>query len=168
MMTLGDILVATDFSEPATAAYCYGKDFARAHGATLHVLHVVGDLNNIAISDSGVDLNPVQRQIEEDAATQLTELTRADASGLHIRTAVLVSSVPARTILSYARDEHIDLIVIGTQGRTGLARLFLGSVAQHMVQSAPCPVLTVHHPERDFVHPDALQVIDRSIPVTGA
>jgi nucleotide-binding universal stress UspA family protein len=65
----------------------------------------------------------------------------------------------ARAILEYARDAHVDAIVVGTHGRGKLAQLFMGSVAEKVVRYAPCPVLTVRHPEHEFVLPDALQTV---------
>ena len=60
---------------------------------------------------------------------------------------------PFEEIVRFAREKDIDLIVMGTHGHTGLAHLFLGSVAEKVVRRAPCPVLTVRHPEHEFVHP---------------
>lgn len=58
-------------------------------------------------------------------------------------------------ILKYANDQNVDLIVIGTHGRGPLGHMVMGSVAERIVRKAICPVLTVHHPERGFVLPDA-------------
>jgi nucleotide-binding universal stress UspA family protein len=60
---------------------------------------------------------------------------------------------PVVEIVRYARDAEIGLIVIGTHGRGGLAHVFLGSVAENVVRKAPCPVLTVRHPQHEFVMP---------------
>jgi nucleotide-binding universal stress UspA family protein len=60
---------------------------------------------------------------------------------------------PFMEILGYAKDRHVDLIVIGTHGRSGLRHVLLGSVAERVVRKAPCPVLTIRHPEHDFVMP---------------
>jgi nucleotide-binding universal stress UspA family protein len=86
-------------------------------------------------------------------------LTDEDRRVLRAQPMVLTASRPTDAILSYARDVNADLIVMGTHGRTGVAHLFMGSVAEHVVRAAPCPVLTVRHPEREFVQPDALQVV---------
>ena len=60
---------------------------------------------------------------------------------------------PFLEILHTAQDQNADLIVLGTHGRTGLAHVLMGSVAERVVQKAPCPVLTVRHPDRKFKHP---------------
>ena len=65
----------------------------------------------------------------------------------------VAEGLPFTEILRVAREKDIDLIVMGTHGHTGLAHVFLGSVADKVVRRAPCPVLTVRHPEHEFVHP---------------
>jgi nucleotide-binding universal stress UspA family protein len=67
---------------------------------------------------------------------------------------VITSSSPAQSIVDYARDNQIDLIVMGTHGRGGAPAFLIGSVAERVVRTAPCPVLTVRHPERDFMRPE--------------
>jgi nucleotide-binding universal stress UspA family protein len=83
------------------------------------------------------------------------QLTADDRQLLGARTTVKVSDEPADAIGNYAKAEAVDLIVIGTHGRTGLERVLLGSVAERVIRIAPCPVLTVRHPEHEFVVPDA-------------
>lgn len=161
MIAIKNILVATDFSEPSDAALLYGKNFARTYGAALHVLHVVDDLSGRVIATPvavPADLGKLQMDLEEDARHTLDGLlTREDRKALHAHDVLLTSTRPADAIVSYARDAKIDLIIMGTHGRTGISHFFMGSVAQHVVRLAPCPVLTVRHPEREFVQPDALQ-----------
>jgi len=157
MITLRNVLVATDFSEPSDAALAYGRALAAHFGATLHVLHVA---QNIYISTFGAEnyaaVAPgLQQQLEDDARRHLDELLiDSDKSGPATIPAVLTSSSPALAIVDYAQDHHIDVIVMGTRGRGGLAHLVMGSVAERVVRLAPCPVLTVRHPEHEFVRPD--------------
>jgi nucleotide-binding universal stress UspA family protein len=68
---------------------------------------------------------------------------------------VITSDAPAVAIVDYAARGKIDLIVTGTHGRGGVAHMVMGSVAERIVRTAPCPVLTVRHPEHEFVLPDA-------------
>jgi universal stress protein A len=161
MITLKQILVATDFGEPADNAMTYGRHFARAFSATLHVVHVVNDLATAApLSEVPMDLTKVQAQLTAEAQASLDALvTDDDRRSLDVRPIILTSASPARAILDYAREVHADIIIVGTHGRGGLAEFFLGSVAQKIVRSAPCPVLTVRTNEREFVHPDALTVV---------
>ena len=163
MITLKNILVATDFSDCSDAAFLYGRNFARAFDATVHLLHVVSDLSSHVVQAGVVmDLDELQRDLEDEARKRLDAIAEAEKGVLRVRPVVLTSSATAHAIVGYARDEAIDLIIVGTHGRTGLTHFVMGSVAQHVVRAAPCPVLTVRHPEREFARPDALQVVERS------
>jgi nucleotide-binding universal stress UspA family protein len=83
------------------------------------------------------------KDLEGDAQKRLNgALPSADRQRFNVRTSVQVGD-PAIQIVEYARLESIDLVVIGTHGRSGVAHLVLGSVAERVVRSAPCPVLTV-------------------------
>lgn len=159
MIAIKNILVATDFSAPSDAALIYGKDFARTYGAALHVLHVADDLGGRMTPVTVMpDVGKLQMQLEADARQRLEGLlTAEDRKVLRARSVLRTSSQTAEAIVSYARDTLIDLIIVGTHGRTGLSHFFMGSVAQHVVRMAPCPVLTIRHPEREFVRADALQ-----------
>ena len=162
MTTLHNVLVATDFSEPSDNALLYGRELAARFGATLHVLHVVQNINLSAYAaENFASLDPgLQTQIEDEARRQLDELLiDSDKSGPPTVPAVLTSNTPALAIITYARDHHIDVIVMGTHGRGALAHLVMGSVAERVVRLAPCPVLTVRRPEREFVHPDTLAAV---------
>lgn len=158
MMALKNILVATDFGEASGAALAYGRELARTFGATLHVLHVADDVYMRLGGDAYVGVLPeLQRDIEASANKQLDDLLiDNDAHPLTVKRAVVTSAATAVAIVQYARDTTIDLIVVGTHGRGAMAHLLMGSVAERVVRTANCPVLTVRHPEHDFVLPDAL------------
>lgn len=153
MIKIERILVATDFSEVADAALEYGRTLADHFHASLHLLHVAGDLLAVNMGVAGVvpDLNDVQREGEEAARRQLSEQLHSHEAATVVRGEVLTSNAPAQTIVEYAKTKGMDLIVIGTKGRSGVSRLLLGSVAERVVRTAPCPVLSVHHPEHEFV-----------------
>jgi nucleotide-binding universal stress UspA family protein len=141
------ILVPTDFSAPSEAALTYGRRLANELDAALHLLHISENpFLRAVVSD--------RRSLEEGAARWLQDhLTDADRR----RGAVAVveqSDEPASEILRYAESADIDLIVMGTHGRTGLAHLVLGSVAEAVVREAPCPVLTVHTETVATTRPD--------------
>lgn len=161
MIALKSILVATDFGEASGAALAYGRELARTFGATLHVLHVADDVYVRLGGDAYMAVLPeLQRDLEVAAQKQLDELLiDNDPVPLPVKTAVITSSATAAAIVQYARDLDIDLIVVGTHGRGAMAHLLMGSVAERVVRSASCPVLTVRHPEHDFVMPDALATI---------
>lgn len=165
MITLKNVLVAIDFGEASETALAYGRELARMAGATLHVLHVVENVIAGAVGVEGyvTDFASLQREVEESARKQLDSMvTDEDRRTLAAKTVTKTSNSPALSIVSYARDAHIDLIIVGTHGRGGMAHLFMGSVAERVVRTAPCPVLTVRNPEHGFVLPDALQVVARA------
>jgi universal stress protein A len=117
------ILAATDFSDSADAALDVAARYARALQATLHVLHVF-----------------------TPEALGITVLLADTAARVGPEVPVTVAATggdPAEENLRYARREPIDLIVVGTHGRTGVSRAILGSVAERVVRGAPCPVLVV-------------------------
>jgi nucleotide-binding universal stress UspA family protein len=162
MITLKNILVATDFSEPSDAALTYGRALARNFEATLHVVHVVDIVSAVVYGAEAyaVSMPEMQQEVEEAARKQLTGLLiDNDPSPLPTRSAILTSNAPAAAIVNYAASERIDLIVAGTHGRGAVAHLLMGSVAERVVRTAPCPVLTVRHPEHEFVTPDALVAV---------
>ena len=166
MIALKKILVATDFSEPSEAVLAYGRELARRFGAALTVLHTVEDILSRSYGfDGGVTLNDpeMQRQIEASARQQVdAAISDEDREQLKAKGVILVSHSPASAITSYAREWGIDLIVMGTHGRGGFAHLLMGSVSERVVQTAPCPVLTVRHPEHEFVLPDALVAVAKA------
>ena len=96
----------------------------------------------------------VENQIESSkkAAAEAMEAMRAELGDAPVEAQVLMGS-PHVEIVRYARREDVDLIILATHGRTGLAHALIGSVAEKVVQMAPCPVLTIKHPEHEFVLP---------------
>jgi nucleotide-binding universal stress UspA family protein len=161
MIALKQILVATDFGEASATALAYGRELARRFGSILHVLRVVDDVGVRLASASGLpyDTTRLQADLDEAERRQLEQLlTEEDRRELQVKLVQVVSSAPAREIVDYATTAHIDLAILGTHGRGGMAHLFLGSVAERVVRTAPCPVLTVRTQEREFIGPDALQI----------
>jgi len=165
MIVLKKILVATDFSEPSEAALAYGREFARTFGAQLIVANVVDDvLTRVYGADGFVMMDPdLQRQVEAAARRQLdVVLDDEDRGALGAEGVILTSNVPASALVAYARERGVDVIVMGTHGRGGVAHLVMGSVAERVVRTAPCPVLTVRHPEHEFIRPDALVAVTQA------
>ena len=165
MITLKNILVATDFSEPSDAALTYARALARNFKATLHVLHVVGNVSSSVYATEGyvAALPELQQELEDAARKQLDDLLiDNDERPLPTRPVLITSNAPAATIVEYAKRETIDLIVAGTHGRGAVAHLLMGSVAERVVRTAPCPVLTVRHPEHEFVIPDTLVAVAKA------
>ena len=165
MILLKKILVATDFSEPSDNALAYGQDLARTFGAKLVVLHVVDNIAGRAYGPEGFILTEphLQDDLEAGAFTQLdTVVSAEDRDMLKAETIVLTSNAPAAAITTYAQQSNVDLIVMGTHGRGAVAHLLMGSVAERVVRTAPCPVLTVRRPEHEFVLPDALVAVAKA------
>jgi len=153
MIQINSILVAFDFSDTSKSALTYGRNLARAFGGRLHVLHVAD-----VIATSAAQFYPEGPGDPEARATflatnQLREVLAGEGAN-DSQPAVCVAPDPAIEIVAYAKDAHTDLIVIGTHGRTGVSRFLMGSVAEHVVRTAPCPVLVVRPSEHDFVVPD--------------
>jgi nucleotide-binding universal stress UspA family protein len=163
MILLKKILVATDFGEASDAALSYGRDLARTYGATLHVLHVAENLVVRYADDAALALLPqLQADIDEAARKRMAALvTDEDRTMLHAKPVVLAARGTAEAIVEYAKTYNVDIIVMGTHGRGGFAHLLMGSVAERVVRTAPCPVLTVRHPEHEFIVPDALVAVAR-------
>jgi nucleotide-binding universal stress UspA family protein len=156
MIALKKVLVATDFSEAADAALAYGRALARTFGATLHVLHVADDMYMKLGGDAYAGVLPdLQQDVEYHARQRLaTLLVDNDPSPMPTEPVVITAGATAPAIVNYAIAADIDLIVVGTHGRGRVAHLLMGSVAERVVRTAHCPVLTVRHPEHDFVVPD--------------
>jgi nucleotide-binding universal stress UspA family protein len=159
VINLTNILVATDFGEAAGAALIYGGALARHFTATLHVVHVVGNVTSMAYGGAGpiATLPQIQREIEDAAREQLNGLT-VDLEGarLPMRRILLASERPAEALAEYALEARVNLLVTGTHGRGVVGHLLLGSVAERIVRIAPCPVLTVRHPQQEFIVADGL------------
>jgi nucleotide-binding universal stress UspA family protein len=159
---LKNILVATDFSAPSEAALIYGRELARTFGASLTVVHVVENLMARAIGPDGILLaDPdMQADVESRANARLDALLDdEDRRELGAKACVLVSNTPSVAIVDYARDGAIDLIVMGTHGRGAVGHLLMGNVAERVVRTARCPVLTVREHERELLRPDALVAV---------
>ena len=146
MIQLRRILMASDFSLYSQEAQDYAVYLARSLGVDLHLLHV---FEPSYYSHTGVTsrIHPEVRQwFEEIRKTEqmklntLTEEVRSQGVKVH---AVFKEGNPFLEILKAAGEIQADLIVMGTHGRTGLAHVLMGSVAERVVRKAPCPVLTV-------------------------
>ena len=150
MIALKNILVPHDFSETSVAAMRYAVELARMFNAKLHIVHV-SDRARFEMATEfplGLDVSL------EDAVRERLSRIMALPEQLELKPTFLVlSGAPAVEIVRYANDQAINLIVMGTHGRGVVAHALIGSVAEKVVRHAPCPVLTVRHPEREFVMP---------------
>ena len=145
---LRKICVPSDFSEHADHALAYGLNIAGRYGCDLHVLHVAEDAQDMAEAKALAAASPL---LVTDFLDKLE--AEAEAAELEARLGevgivrAFRAGDPADEICRYVEEEEIDLVVIGTHGRTGLERLMMGSVAESLVRRCPCPVLSVRLPQ---------------------
>jgi nucleotide-binding universal stress UspA family protein len=140
MLPIRIIVHPTDFSENSNAAFEMACALANDYRASLYVVHVeppspvFAELG--AIPPTFVDREALERQLDAiQSRNPAVKITR-----------LLLGGDEATEILAFAERAHADLIVMGTHGRTGLGRLFMGSVAEEVLRRAPCPVLTIKNP----------------------
>ena len=141
------ILVPIDFSAPSDAALEYARTVATRFGASLHLLHVAEDPYRAFYSAEVYvpEVEGLREEILSDSLTRLKALLRTpDLTELHAAAEAVIGT-PASTIVEYAAGRGMDLIVMGTHGRGGMSHLLLGSVAERVVRTASCPVLTVRN-----------------------
>ena len=147
------VLCPVDFSECSNHALEYAKAFAQTHQARLILVHVIPPSVYAAPADPFLsDLSTqYEQQLRESAEKQLHTLTlEIEKQGLRV-SAETLNGPAYLQIAEAAKREESDLIVMGTHGLTGIKHALMGSVAEKVVRMAPCPVLTVKHPEHDFV-----------------
>jgi len=151
MADIERITYACDFSPASLAAFPHALRIAKATSAELTILHVM-----LGPGPLFVDAGYVPQQVWDDAYARVraetdTEMdrliTRAVEAGVRAKASIVEGAIAADAIVKAAADAKSDLLVLGTHGRTGVARFFLGSVAGRVVATAPCPVLTVRPPE---------------------
>jgi nucleotide-binding universal stress UspA family protein len=153
------ILVPTDFSETAETALYYAKELARQFDAELHLLHVCEDPMLLSgwptfsagpTSDVGEEAAVLREQLK-------TLVPAGDGKPLATEVHVIVGQPTGLAIAQYALDGEFELIVMGTHGRGVVTHALLGSVAEKVVRSAPCPVLTIRHPSHRKAAADQLR-----------
>jgi nucleotide-binding universal stress UspA family protein len=145
MMTVSRILVPVDFSEHSARALDCAKTLAEKFGASLHVLTVVSD--PLVLPDPGPWYVPLPEGyldgLRQDAESRLRGLLTAAEQRQFRAESSVTTGDPYREILEFVKRSSIDLIVMGTHGRGGVAHALMGSVAEKVVRTATCPVLTV-------------------------
>lgn len=149
------ILWPTDFSDLSLYALRYARNVVEVRRAELHCVHVVDEgYQYLAMGPDAVPIGPPIDDVVTSAEKHLGEYIDehlGDADFPVLRT--VVSGQPFHEIILYARQHAMDLIVLGTHGRSGLKHALLGSVAEKVVRKAPCPVLSIRHPDHEFEMP---------------
>ncbi|WP_255151088.1 universal stress protein [Halorarius halobius] len=137
-----DILLPTDGSEGTTSAVEHAGDLAATYGATVHVLSVA-DTRNRFESPTGGIAPEAWSEAEQERAEEATEAAVAALPDEVAVERVHREGVPHAAILEYADEAEVDVVVMGTHGRTGLDHYLIGSVAEKVVRQSSVPVLTV-------------------------
>jgi nucleotide-binding universal stress UspA family protein len=143
-MEIKKIVFATDFSESSVNALRYAVDLAKQYGARLYFLHVLYDV----AKTSGwyvphVSMDEMYKDMEKSAREELEKLFVDEMRGYEDIERIVLKGTPHEEIVTYAEEQNIDLVVIGTHGRKGIDRMIFGSTAEQVIRNAPCPVLSV-------------------------
>ena len=145
-MIISRILVPTDFSGDADRALAYALELAQPFHASVHVLHVVENPLAAGVWSSEIytaEIAGLQINLVRDAEHRLLQSLPKVAGTVVGVTREVRTGHAAASIIDVANERSIDLIVMGTRGRTGVPHLVMGSVADRVVRTAPCPVLTI-------------------------
>ncbi|MFQ5863318.1 MAG: universal stress protein [Candidatus Brocadiales bacterium] len=147
MVSIKKILCPVDYSVCSSEAMKYAAHIAGGEGAQMYLMHVI-DIRSFG-HESPLDFEvpkPTQEVIER-IRKELAEDLVHERDGKKVEVeAIVVVGKPVEEILKVAKEKEVDMIVMGTHGRTGIPHVIIGSVAENVVRKAPCPVLTVRHP----------------------
>lgn len=133
------ILVPTDGSEGTRNAVAHAIDLATTYDAALHTLFVIE--TNVGVDTTTVDLMGMLEETGQHALDEVIQ--QADAAGIDEIEGTIGQGPPHRAIVDYVDEHDIDVIVMGTHGRSGLDRYLIGSVTEKVVRTAQVPVMTV-------------------------
>ena len=147
---LKKILVPIDFSDCSKKALQYALPLAKQHEAAITLLYVVPRSYTVG-EYGGVDYASLEAELRASSDKQLATLAVDEVRGEVAADTLVSTGSPAAEIIQAAKQTLVDLIVISTHGRTGLKHVFLGSVTEHVVRHAPCPVLVVREREHEFL-----------------
>jgi len=153
---LKKIMCPVDFSENSSHALKYALTLAELGEAELLLIHVVEPLSypqSATLFEPLIGEVDLTMKLQSAFEEQLQErVTKLQAEYANVRGKTVTGNTFVQ-IIQAAREENVDMIVMGTHGRTGLSHVLIGSVAEKVVRGAPCPVLTVKHPEHEFIEP---------------
>ncbi len=153
MIKIKKILFPTDFSEFANHALIYVKEFANLHGAKVILLHV----NEMANYANGYGFGPTYYEYDIDiknySIQQMNKLKDSlSKEDFEVETQISQGN-PFVAIVESSKKHNVDLIIMATHGYGAIKHLLIGSTAEKVVQHSTCPVLTIKHPEHEFVQP---------------
>jgi universal stress protein A len=148
-MNIKTILVPTDFSELSEPAYTWAVSLAADSNAKILLLYATPSLASLEFPESGYypEMARMEQDMVVEAEKRLSEFaTKKGASAVPVETRIAVGEAVSE-ICALAEQESVDLIIMGSHGRTGLSHVLLGSVAERVVRHAPCPVLVARLPQ---------------------
>jgi nucleotide-binding universal stress UspA family protein len=143
------ILFPTDFSEGSAIAVPYVRDLAEKYGARVYVLHVLYDIAKASgWYVPSIDMEKFYAELRKSAEDEIEKFVSGNLGSLGDVGTVVSTGMPSDKILSFVEENGVDLVVMGTHGRSGINMVLFGSTASKVVRHAPCPVLTVRVPAR--------------------
>jgi universal stress protein A len=147
MIPIKSILAAVDFSDESLEAAKLAVSLAQEYKAELHLIHVYAPEPPYALSKEF--LEETMKELNEKLSSVISEEIRESVPG----DVILEKGHPVHnTIVQEAKELGVDLIVVGTRGRTGLSHVLLGSVAEHVIRYAPCPVFVIRNPREKYLY----------------
>lgn len=156
MIKIERILVPVDFSQSSETALRYAREIARDRGAKLYVLHVIHQriidtLHHMSAMGYKGEFPEVLTEVTKERMEELNRFFPQESrEGMEVEFEVQKGR-PAEQVIKMAREKRIDLIILGTLGRSSIEAVLLGSVARHVTNHAPCPVLLVRPVQHDFI-----------------
>jgi nucleotide-binding universal stress UspA family protein len=143
MYIIKNILVTTDYSDFSASALDYALSIADVHRANIHLLHVIDRRSSVTTHRRTIHSKDGTKQLEKNARRSMQKFIHSHIDEYTDVKQVICIGSPAEEIARYAQEYDIDLIIIATHGRTGLAHVFIGSVAEEVVRRSAVPVLAV-------------------------
>lgn len=138
------ILLATDFSPLSAAATDYACEIADRFDAELHIIHTLEyHLEATPVFELGLAMSTYIQESRTAAQESLGKVLDGEWAAKHRVVFAILDGTPKTEIVQYASQEKCDLIVLSTHGRTGLTHVLMGSVAEYVVRTSPCPVMTI-------------------------
>jgi len=147
------ILYATDFSANSKYALNFALSFAKKYGAKLFILHIIQQPTYPLGMYAEISFDAMDKfthSISEATEKEMNSLKENQLADFKDYEMIIIQGTPFLEILRVAKEKEIDLIVLGTHGRTGLDHVLFGSTAEKVVRRAPCPVLSVRLPGKEF------------------
>ncbi len=152
-MEFKNILMTTDLSPYSLSAKDISLSLARKYSAKLYLLYVIDEMIFVELEPYGIAYQDIQATHREQAEQKLKEIISGEEWKDIRCESVVITGNPFVEIIRFAKEKQIDVIVIGTHGRSGLSHILFGSTAERVIRKAPCPVLSVRISEHHFEMP---------------